>query len=275
MNRSPRKAPARRTPRALLAALLLAIVVMGAEASVWPDTPPVVPLDHPDPGFKFAAGLYHSQEALSDDFNTNRDKEMLARALLASGRSAAAREMIDEGLLPPRDLALQLRLSDDETWQDLERESWRATFRDEDGESRYWRARLSESHGSFAEARQLLERILREDPASIFVPLSQEKLAVLPFEDTSPRVKAPSSPGGFRVQWGVFRDPARARQQRSVLEAYGQVVDILAFEREGIPLSRVVSEPFATREEARNEGESLKARYGLDYVLYTDEAARE
>ncbi len=275
MNLSPGKAPARRTPRAFLAALLLAFLAFGADASVWPDTPPVVPLDHPDPGFKFAAGLYHSQEALSDDFNTNRDKEMLARALLASGRSDEARDLIDEGLLPPRDLSLQLRLADERAWQDLERESWRSSFRDEDGESRFWRARLAESQGSFTEARDLLERILREDPASIFVPLSQEKLAVLPFEDSGPRVKAPASPGGFRVQWGVFRDPARARQQRSVLEAYGQVVEILAFEREGIPLSRVVSEPFATREEARNEGESLKARYGLDYVLYTEEAARE
>jgi tetratricopeptide (TPR) repeat protein len=254
---------------------MASIWTLGALASLWPDMPPVVSLDHPDPGFKYAAGLYHSQEALSDEFNTNHDKEMLARALLKAGRLEEAISLESDGLLPSRDLALQFRLADDSTWMDLEKESWKAAFRDDDGESRYWRARLAESQGAFSRARQLLERILREDPASIFVPLSQEKLAVLPFEDEGPIVKPPTRTGGFRVQWGVFRDPARARQQRSVLEAYGQRVDILSFERDGIPLSRVVSEPFATREEARSEGESLKARYGLDFVVFTEEPNHE
>ena len=275
MSLMPRKRPTLHIPRIALAVLILSISALGALAAVWPELPAVVALDHPDPGFKYAAGLYHSQEALRDEFNTNHDKEMLARALLKAGRLEEALSLVKDGLLPSRDLALQFRLVDDAAWKDLEEESWKTAFRDEDGESRFWRARLAESQGAFSQARQLLERIMREDPASIFVPLSQEKLAALPFEDEGPLVQPPSRVGGFRVQWGVFRDPARARQQRSVLEAYGQLVDILAFERDGIPLSRVVSEPFATREEARSEGESLKARYGMDFVIFSEDAIHE
>ncbi len=275
MNLMSRKRPTLHTPRIALAIFMVSIWTLGALASVWPDMPPVISLDHPDPGFKYAAGLYHSQEALSDEFNTNHDKEMLARALLKAGRFEEALGLESEGLLPSRDLALQFRLADESEWKDLEKESWKTAFRDDDGESRYWRARLAESQGAYSQARQLLEQILREEPASIFVPLSQEKLAALPFEDDGPIVQPPARAEGFRVQWGVFRDPARARQQRSVLEAYGQLIDILSFERDGIPLSRVVSEPFATREEARSEGESLKARYGLDFVVFTEEAIHE
>ncbi len=275
MNRMSRKRPTLHIPRFALAILMMSVLALGAIAGAWPELPPVISLDHPNPSFKYAAGLYHSQEALSDEFNTNQDKEMLARALLKAGRLEEALIVKEEGLLASRDLALQFRFADDSAWKDLEEDSWKSVFRDDDGESRYWRARLAERQGAFTLARQLYERILREDPASIFVPMSQEKLAALPFEDVGPRVEPPVRTGGFRVQWGVFRDPARARQQRSVLEAYGQLVDILAFERDGIPLSRVVSEPFATREEARSEGESLKARYGMDFVIFSEEASHE
>jgi hypothetical protein len=273
MNLLPRKKLTRLNPKAVLVASFVFLMAWTALGSVWPELPPVTPLDNPDAGFKYAAGLYHSQEALKDEAKANHDKELLARAYLSAGRSEDAQDLLDSGLLPSRDLALQFRLIDEDQWKDLEEESWKEALRDPDGESRFWLAKMASAKGQNLEARSLYEIILRENPASIFVPVSQELLASLPFEDQGPRVKAPVLPGGFRVQWGVFRDAARARKQRSVIEAYGQIVEILPFESDGIPLSRVVSEAFATRDEAQREGESLRSRYAMEFVIYAEEAA--
>lgn len=261
----------RLVPRFLLSALLL--IPASGVASVWPDTPSSVPLDSPDPTFKFAAGLYNSQEALSGSFNTNQDYELLARAHLAASRLDEVLELLEEGLIPSRDLAVQISLMGDSELEEAEVVAWRGAFRGEDGESLYWKARLAEKLGKNAEGRRLYEKLLRERPASVFVPVSQERLASLPFEDASLHLKPPAIEGGFRIQWGVFRDTARARQMKSVLVAYGYSAEILSFEREGIPLGRVVSEAFATRDEALREGESIRARYGMDFVVFAEESA--
>jgi len=255
----------------LLSALVL-IPELGA-ASPWPALPPEAPLNSPDPGFKFAAGLYNSQEALKDTHNTNMDKVLLARSYISSSRLSDALLLLDEGMLPPRDLALQFDLAR-ESGMDISKEAaWLAAFKGGDGESLFWQARLAEKLGKNSESRLLYEKLLRERPSSVFVPVSQERLASLPFEDLPPLVKVPVYTDGFRIQWGVFREASRARQMKSVLEAYGHVTEIAGFEREGIPLNRVISEPFATREEARREGDSIRSRYGLDYVIFEESSS--
>jgi len=269
---NPSAASKRPNPASRLLPLALALLPVLARASLWPSLPPEVPMDSPDPAFKFAAGLYHSQEALQDSYRNNQDLELLARAMLAASRVEEARRVVSGGMHPPPDLALQAELAVEKPLNGSAEKTWIERYRGDDGESLYWRARIAEKAGRFSESRRLLEELLRTRPASVFVPVSQERLASLPFEEGVTVPSPPELRSGFRIQWGVFRDSARARQLKAVLEAYGHRAAILPFEREGIPLSRVVSEPFSRREDAQREGDSLSARYGLDFVVFEEEA---
>jgi len=233
--------------------------------------------------YRYAAGLYRALEGSLSSRERGPGRlspdaaELLLRALFGQGREEQTLPYLSGREDLARDLLLLGGLEDDRGWGDLELERWRSLFDGEDGESLYWRARLELTRGESEEARRRLKRLLRREAGSVFAPAALELLEGIPVVEAPAPVQAreEAAASGVRVQWGVFRDPLRARRQREAVEAYGQAAELLSFRRDGIELYRVCSPPFTLDESAREAGELLESRYGLEYVLHRPDATPE
>jgi hypothetical protein len=274
-----------------IAPVLLALASPGVlSAGAWPEAPPRSPTPLGSgqaraealatvSDYRYAAGLYQALEVgiVSGESESATLTVKLARALIEQGRGESIAEHCRDLDALPLDLRLLIAFeSPGEAWSEEEHARWRDALTDEHGESLYWRARLEMHLGNPAAARQGLRQLLRREPGSIFVPAAMELLEGLPAAGALPAPESKETAvisGGVRVQWGVFRDPLRARRQREAVEAYGQSAEILAFSRDGIELYRVYSPPFAVDIEAREMGEALRRRYGLAFVLHRVQAA--
>jgi tetratricopeptide (TPR) repeat protein len=272
----------------VLCLLLLVGGVDGLRAEeAWPDAPPP-PLAGPAgelggeelDDYRYAAALYRALGAELSKGNpallSTDEAAHLARALLVQGLGAQALELLGERDDLPSELALQLAMGGSTAdWSDLERERWLGLFAGQDGESLYWRGRLSVLLQDRDAAKRAFEELLRREPGSVFAPPALEALRELSAlsESTSDGEEAQkqktddAEADGLRVQWGVYRDARGALRQRDALRAYGQSAEILAFSRDGVELFRVCSPVLGDEEEARRLGENLTRRYGLDFVL--------
>lgn len=265
--------------------LLLVAGTGGAGAeSAWPDPPAADSTDElrgeEAEDYRFAAALYRAIEADLASGNPNLlssdDAGRLARALLVQGQGSRAAALLAARDDLPSELSLQLAMHGAaEEWSDLDRNRWLALFDGQDGESLYWRGRLSTWLEDRDSARRAFEELLRREPGSVFAPPALEALREIAAlsEGRSDRkgeteIKTtPADTGGLRIQWGVYRDARGALRQRDALRAYGQSAEILSFHKDGTELFRVCSPILTDAEEARRLGESLTRRYGLDFVL--------
>ena len=280
MNPSTKRAGRCRSPRPLASLSALLLIPALAFASAWPDPPapegdsPTLSGEAAAVDYRFAAGLYQALELGIVDSKDARPEAIvsLARALLGQGRGARVPELCGDAESLPRDLRLLLALSVPASgWSESSRATWKGLLAEESGEQAYWLARLQMHLGEHEAARRGLQQLVRREPGSIFAPAAMELLEGMPVaEAINPPAStaAPVVVDGVRVQWGVFRDPLRARRQREAVLAYEQPAEVLAFTRDGEEFYRVCSAPFATEAEAREMGESLRSRYGLAFVLH-------
>ncbi len=270
---------------------MLLLLLVGADSlraeGAWPSAPPP-----PDVGravelegsaaadYRYAAALYRALAAELERGNpellSRSRAACLARALLVQGQGKQALDLLGGRDDLPPELALQLNMSaSSEDWSDLERERWLGLFEGQDGESLYWRGRLSLMLQERDAARKAFEELLRREPGSVFAPPALEALRELSvvsrhdfMDENEPSRKEGTNPApGVRVQWGVYRDGRGALRQRDALRAYGQAAEILSFTRDGTELFRVCSPVQDGEDEARRLGESLARNYGLDFVL--------
>ncbi|MCP4548809.1 MAG: SPOR domain-containing protein [bacterium] len=227
--------------------------------------------------YLFAAGLYRALERRLADKDPRvtdlAQLELLARALFSQGREEDAAELI----AIRDDFSPELRLSalldgEIDKLNDLDRNGWRATLNERDGASLYWRAHLETALGEAEQARKLLRELLRREPGSVYSSAALELLESLPLVEALPEPSSVADfvPMGYRIQWGVFRDPLRARRQREAVAAYGQKAEIIPFRKDGAELYRVCSPPFNEDANARTAAASLKERYGLDFVIHKE-----
>jgi hypothetical protein len=225
--------------------------------------------------YLYAAGLYRTlEESLSgDDLRLVHPDllSLLARGLMSSGRGEKAASLLADREDLDKDIRLLLLMQDeDHSWTDLSRATWRESLSGRDSESLYWASRLESTLGETGNSRELLKELLRREPGSVFASASLEIMESLPLKEALPETPAVSTfvPQGVRVQWGVFRDPLRARRQWEAVEAYGHDAEIIPFQRDGVELFRVCSTPFSDEADARREGETTRERYGLEFILY-------
>jgi hypothetical protein len=252
----------------LLAALLAVCPRPAGAAGVWPPLPASERAAAEEADYRYAAGLYASfEQALREGRGDGADSLRAVRATLSLGRTDVASSLARTMDQLPCDLALMLRLADTKPLSDAETRRWRERCAGEDGEALYWRARLELARGDAGEARRLLQALLDREAGSIYAPAALELMETLPAAAVQAR-RAPESPGGLRLQWGVFRDAQRARRLAELVRSYGEATEILAFTKGGEELYRVCSEPYADEAAAQARGRELAQRHGLEFILY-------
>ena len=278
----------RRAELTILLAAGLLLVGAGAWAGAWPEPPATVAPQslsgEAARDYRFAAGLYRALAREVTDGNPAllgpADAARVARALLTLGQGDLAAERFGGRDDLPSGLRLLLALQRDPSgWSAADRERWGKAWPGGDGESVYWRARADQALDESEGARSALNALLGREPGSVFAPAALELLQDLPAPETlsanrgAPGSRVEPASGGLRVQWGVFRDVQGARRLREAVSAYGQQAELLRFRQDGRELFRVCSPPFPDDAEAdaRALGESLRQRYGLDFVLHRSE----
>ncbi len=84
--------------------------------------------------------------------------------------------------------------------------------------------------------------------------------------ETPPEAAEPRGRGGWTLSFAALLDEQRARALAGAIRVDGKPVRIVATQRDGATIWRVVTGPFATRDEAERAGR----RTGLPYWVYED-----
>jgi tetratricopeptide (TPR) repeat protein len=133
--------------------------------------------------------------------------------------------------------------------------------------TQYWMALCFHALGEKSSAAEMFRKAIDDHPQSELTRIARRDFEQLDLDSPDEEQADPEPQNRYTVQIGAFANQSNALLRKSYFERQGYSVQLSTKMREGRTLYLVWVGSYASREEAKQMGERLKKRFGVQYTL--------